>query len=781
MKRWTFIRGNRMEYFIYLVLLSSLLTLIFGSVIYYYTSDKLVQEAIQNNNNTLQLLRNAQETVLNEVDKSLESIFFDSAYSSFNDYYQSQDITMMMNVQEKMDNIVFFNKYIHSLYLVYPDYNRVLGDQTGVQKTEEFIDRNFITEMLQTPYRRGEVVTRKLKGAWDAEAQDVITFVKTIPLVSQSPTAYLVVNVKAAYLLDTLNMINTDDNARIMVMDHTGRLIAEKTGQAAVDYPNLSDRLSEGDLADNGYQIIGTRTSGTLVSYVTSNHHDWLFLYTIPMSVVTGSSRLWGQTLIILCLSITVLGILGSYVLSGRLLTPIRRMLSLVRSENSLTESSSSSFKETSQLEMNIHSILHRNRNMEELLQSYEGDIRKRFLQGLLQGKQEADDKKLIETFRYYGHEADAEGRYTVLLVSMDQYAKFCKEHTEKERNTFFLELAQIMEQEIMPDSTGFVLELDSGEIAAVLHHKHEMLQEESERLAHEAAKRLHVLIGAASDRTYTFTIGVSKSKQGLGEISRAYYEAQNAVHDRIIFGSNSVNLYNLEQTKSEVVLYPYAIEKKILVALKSGDETNTRHALHEFGLYIQNMAPQDFGIVKYYFFQLYSTSLKYAFEINPDLVSKLEFANNTELMEMDTLPDVLGYLDQFYGKIFQYLSTKRSSKNRELSESICRYIQSRPNEDLSQERLGELFHVSSSHLRKIFKEETGQTLKDFILNIRMETAKGLLGNSEIKVADIAEKVGYLSSQSFTRAFRQVTGVTPGEFRDSCLLEKAQDNSSLPE
>lgn len=770
MKRWGFIRGNRLEYFVYLLLLSSLLIILFGSAIYYYTSEKLANEAIQNNSNTLQLLRNAQETVLNEVDRSLESIFFDSVYASFNEYYENQDILMMIDVQKKLDNIVFLNKYIHSLYLVYPGYNRVLGDQTGVQSIEDFNDRRFISEMLSTPNPRGEVMTRKLKGSWDVEAQDVITLVKTIPLVSQSPTAYLVVNVKASYLLGTLNMINTNDNARIMVMNRTGRLIAEKSSQATAIQSELSERLANGELVENGYQILGSKTKGTLVSYVASKRHDWMFLYTIPMSEVTGSIRLWGQTLFFIWLVMTVLGILGSYLLSGRILTPIRRMLTLLRSESSLAEIPPAA-KETSQLEMNIHSILHRTRNMEEMLQSYEADIRKRFLHGLLEGKQEADDEKLTETFRYYGHEMNEESWYTALLVSMDQYTKYCKEHSEKERNTLFLKLAHAIEMEVLSVSRGFVLELDSGQIAAVLLLNNEIDSEEVEQLTKETAQRLHALMNTNTEGLYTFTIGVSKAQQGLRDISLAYYEAQSAVHDKIIYGGNSVNFYNDVKTRNEMILYPYAIEKKILVALKSGDEAGTRQALDEFGLYVLDMAPYNRGIIKYYFIQLYSSSLKCVFEINPDLVATLEFTHSLELMEMDTIPDMLGYLQQFYLVIFQYMSTKRNAKNQELSDAICNYIRANLSKDLSQDRIGELFGVSASHLRKVFKEEKGQTLKDFIQNVRLEQAKRLLENPNNKIADIAEKVGYLSSQSFARAFRQETGLTSGEYRDNYLRE----------
>ncbi len=767
MKKWSFIRGNRIEYFAYLLLLSTLLILVFSSVIYYYTSDKLVKDVIQSNTNTLQLLRNAQETVMNEVDRSLESIFFDSVYSSFNDYYEQQDILMVVKIQEKLSNVAVMNSYIHSLYLVYPNYSRVLADQTGIQPIAEFRDRAFVSDrVLNAPYEKGAVITRKVKGIWDVKEQDVITLVKTIPLISQSPNAYLVVNVRADYLLDTLNVINTNENARIMVMDRSGSLIAAKSGVETQDYSGLAEKLAEGERMDRGYQIVGSHSQGTLISYVSSKHHDWLFLYTIPMSVVLASSRLWGQVLLVLCVLTTLLGAVSSFLLSGRFLSPIRRMLSLVRSESNVPPAPLY-VKEVSQLEMNIHTILDKTKSMEEQLKAYEEDVGKRLLQRLLEGKQEANDDKLVELFKYYGQEVDLQGWYTVMLVSMDQYAKYCSTHSEKDRNTLFLELAHDM-RELMGDGVAnFVVELDSGELAGVLH-RNRGTELEAEQAAGEIAQCLHSRIGGLEEGSYTFTIGVSKAKYGLGELSRAYYEAQSAIHDHIIYGTNRVIYYHSEQTESEVVLYPYSLEKKLLVTLKSGDKAGALQALTDFGAYIQGMVPTVRGIMKYYFLQLYTSSLKSVVEVNPQLVAVLDLSRRIELMELDTLPELLEFMQSFCERVFSYYgSIQQITKNQQILDNIKSYIQQHPEDDLSQERLGDMFKISASHLRKIFKEETGQTFKDYVLGVRLEQAKELLRDSDLKVVEVANKVGYFSTQSFVRTFRQVVDMTPTEYRET--------------
>lgn len=76
-------------------------------------------------------------------------------------------------------------------------------------------------------------------------------------------------------------------------------------------------------------------------------------------------------------------------------------------------------------------------------------------------------------------------------------------------------------------------------------------------------------------------------------------------------------------------------------------------------------------------------------------------------------------------------------------------------------ERLG----YNRSYLAVIFKRETGQTITEFILNRRVEAAKSLISGG-IRLSEIAEMLGFSSQSHFCRCFKEVTGVTPGEFRD---------------
>ena len=62
-------------------------------------------------------------------------------------------------------------------------------------------------------------------------------------------------------------------------------------------------------------------------------------------------------------------------------------------------------------------------------------------------------------------------------------------------------------------------------------------------------------------------------------------------------------------------------------------------------------------------------------------------------------------------------------------------------------------------------KKATGENFSSYLTRIRIEKAKLLLKNTDLKVYQIGEDVGFRSIYYFNRVFKQITGITPKEFR----------------
>ena len=80
---------------------------------------------------------------------------------------------------------------------------------------------------------------------------------------------------------------------------------------------------------------------------------------------------------------------------------------------------------------------------------------------------------------------------------------------------------------------------------------------------------------------------------------------------------------------------------------------------------------------------------------------------------------------------------------------------------------IAEAYHVSPSHMSTLFKKEMGVGFAEYIWNLRLQRAKELLLSTDMPIDEISTMVGYCTPNSFRRKFKQETGITPSQFRET--------------
>ncbi|MBD2870835.1 response regulator [Paenibacillus arenilitoris] len=105
--------------------------------------------------------------------------------------------------------------------------------------------------------------------------------------------------------------------------------------------------------------------------------------------------------------------------------------------------------------------------------------------------------------------------------------------------------------------------------------------------------------------------------------------------------------------------------------------------------------------------------------------------------------------------------STARYSKK--IRQALA-FIHDHYSDELTTESIAGKLGISGDHLRHLFKEETGRTLLDYVTEVRMKKAGELLLAGRHKIYEIAEMVGYGSSQYFSQVFRKKMGVNPLDY-----------------
>ncbi len=118
-----------------------------------------------------------------------------------------------------------------------------------------------------------------------------------------------------------------------------------------------------------------------------------------------------------------------------------------------------------------------------------------------------------------------------------------------------------------------------------------------------------------------------------------------------------------------------------------------------------------------------------------------------------------------------KYRTRKPVENNQKLDviDKINRYIQPRLHTPLDIKQIAEEFKYSGSHLRLIYRKTMGISIGKYIRETKIHRACGYLGDSKTKISKIAELCGYSSIYAFSGAFKNETGIYPGEYRKKTL------------
>ena len=84
---------------------------------------------------------------------------------------------------------------------------------------------------------------------------------------------------------------------------------------------------------------------------------------------------------------------------------------------------------------------------------------------------------------------------------------------------------------------------------------------------------------------------------------------------------------------------------------------------------------------------------------------------------------------------------------------------------DISTQKIARRLNLSPTHLRRLFKAETGTTIQRYVKILRLEEAKALLENPQMLVKEVVFKIGARDVSHFVREFKHSFGITPKQYR----------------
>lgn len=137
------------------------------------------------------------------------------------------------------------------------------------------------------------------------------------------------------------------------------------------------------------------------------------------------------------------------------------------------------------------------------------------------------------------------------------------------------------------------------------------------------------------------------------------------------------------------------------------------------------------------------------------------------ELLKFDTQEKIIATLSLWTEKIIQNLSSTSKAQNAIVSKALMIIHTSLNDSSLSVNTLADKLNVSPNYLSAKFKEKMNINCNNYITSKRIEKAKELLKDIDLKVYEIAEAVGINDYRYFTKLFKDETGVCPVDYRNT--------------
>lgn len=246
--------------------------------------------------------------------------------------------------------------------------------------------------------------------------------------------------------------------------------------------------------------------------------------------------------------------------------------------------------------------------------------------------------------------------------------------------------------------------------------------------------------------------------------IYKSYNSARDLIKNKFLYKekgilSNRIIEDDFKRISNVTEINP----ERIYSYVEINDIENLTFSLKNMGYYMKQMEYSEKKI------KIIATKL--SLELKETLIKDYELPD-------DTLPSKDEILEEIYSKtslndIIECLTTNFTDMSKKIisksSGSVIKriidYMNKNYYKDLKLETLSEIFNYNSAYLGKLFKNETGENFNAFLDKIRIQKAKYLLVEKDLKVYKVCEAVGYKNLDYFHSKFKKYVGTSPLNYK----------------
>lgn len=288
------------------------------------------------------------------------------------------------------------------------------------------------------------------------------------------------------------------------------------------------------------------------------------------------------------------------------------------------------------------------------------------------------------------------------------------------------------------------------------------------ERLTREELEEVLKCLVSHIDRNFNlkFSLVVTNVYNDVLQMPKAYRTAKKMLDYKYIYKQNSVIFQDrLKENSFDKYYYPIEVESKLILRTLSSNEISVKRIIDEMfnqksGQVIDKKYVKEFGVLLYNTLNRILLQLN---EVNENIDIKAYKIN--EILEINNAVDLKNLFQEKILDICKLTKMEEENDIESVKIKIERYLEENYMIDISLENLADHLGHSFKYTSVLFKKVMGDNFKNYLSIYRIEKSKEIMqGNSGLRIKDLAELVGYNSSNTFIRTFRKYEGVSPGKY-----------------
>ncbi|KOR82581.1 hypothetical protein AM231_19950 [Paenibacillus solani] len=257
---------------------------------------------------------------------------------------------------------------------------------------------------------------------------------------------------------------------------------------------------------------------------------------------------------------------------------------------------------------------------------------------------------------------------------------------------------------------------------------------------------------------------GIGSVGHGYKGMRQSYIQAMKALWRISPFDGKRVYTYTDIDQEPGVMRYLLSRDdENRLFNLLLSDKKEEMHDLLK-KIIDQNLAARiSPSLLKELYMRFYMIGLQVLKQRDKDLDEETSNLYTSFILSNESLS-----VDQITESIFSYFDTVSSLSSETLKfdvGSFKAFIDGHYYEDIHLEMLAQKYNTSAQYMSRLLKRELGMGFQEYLLDLRIRRAKELLSQSDRKIGDIWEAVGFNNRNTFIRAFKGKEGITPSEYR----------------